>query len=106
MVTGYGPDGQGLIPGRERVHSIQISSGVHPDSWPMGTGDVSPGVKQLGHEADHSLPSNAEVKNIWILITTPPYIFMALCLIMKYRDNFYLLQLPVKCLCMHLRPKI
>jgi hypothetical protein len=27
---------------------------------------LSPGVKQLGHEADHSPPTNAEVKKIYI----------------------------------------
>jgi len=29
-------------------------------------------VKQSGHEADHSHPSNAEVKNAWIYISIPP----------------------------------
>jgi hypothetical protein len=29
----------------------------------MDTGGVSPGVKWQGHEADHSPPSSAEVKN-------------------------------------------
>jgi hypothetical protein len=32
---------------------------------------VSPGVKQLGHEAEHSLPSSAEVKNVWSCNSTP-----------------------------------
>jgi len=27
-------------------------------------GALSPGVKRSGHEADHSLPSSAEVKNL------------------------------------------
>jgi hypothetical protein len=31
-------------------------------SCPMGSRTLSPEVKQLGHEADHSPPSNAEVK--------------------------------------------
>jgi hypothetical protein len=34
-----------------------------PASSPMGTGAFFPGVKQPGHEADHSPPSSAEVKN-------------------------------------------
>jgi hypothetical protein len=29
-------------------------------------------VKWLGHEADHSLPSNAKVKNAWSFTSTPP----------------------------------
>jgi hypothetical protein len=37
----------------------------------MGTGALS-----LGHEADLSFPTSAEVKKTWIY-TTPPYFFMA-----------------------------
>jgi hypothetical protein len=42
---------------------MQRDSGAHPASYPMGTGGFSPGVKRPGREADHSLPSIAEVKN-------------------------------------------
>jgi len=42
-------------------------------------GALSLGIKQPRHEADHSHPSSAEVKNKWN--STPPYIFMAWCLI-------------------------
>jgi hypothetical protein len=45
------------------LHSIQTNSGAHPASCSIGTGGISPGVKQLGHEADYSPPSSAEVKN-------------------------------------------
>jgi len=38
------------------------TSGVHPASYPVGTRGSFPGVKQLGHEADHSHASNAKVK--------------------------------------------
>jgi hypothetical protein len=44
-------------------------------------GCLSPGIKQLEHEADHLLPSNFEVKNAWIYASPPPYIFMAWCFI-------------------------
>jgi hypothetical protein len=37
----------------------------------------SPGVKRLGHEADHSPPTSAKVKKRWIYIFTHTYIFMA-----------------------------
>jgi hypothetical protein len=37
---------------------------------------ISPGVKQLGHEADHSPPTSAEVNNMWIYTSTPPYVFI------------------------------
>jgi hypothetical protein len=30
-----------------------------------------------GREADHSLPTSAEVKHTWIYTSTPPYAFMA-----------------------------
>jgi hypothetical protein len=35
-----------------------------------------PGVKRPRREADHSPPTSAEVKKIWIYISTPPYAFM------------------------------
>jgi hypothetical protein len=43
----------------ELNHSVSVS-------YPMGTGGFSPGVKQLGREADHSPPTSAEVKKMWI----------------------------------------
>jgi hypothetical protein len=43
---------------------VQTGSGAHPASCPMGTGVPSPGVKvRPGRDADHSLPSSAEVEN-------------------------------------------
>jgi hypothetical protein len=33
---------------------------------------LSLGVKQSGHEADHSPPYSAEVKNAWNYTSTPP----------------------------------
>jgi hypothetical protein len=47
----------------------------------MIMGDISLEVKLLGLEADHSPPSSAEVKNVWSYTSTPPYVFMARCLI-------------------------
>jgi hypothetical protein len=43
-------------------HRVQNGSGAHSASYPMGTRGFFPGVKRLGHEADHSPPSSAEVK--------------------------------------------
>jgi hypothetical protein len=37
----------------------------------------SPGVKRQGREADHSPPTSAEVKEMLISTSTPPYVFMA-----------------------------
>jgi hypothetical protein len=56
---------------------VQTTSGVHPASYPVGTGDSSQGVKRPWSEADHSPPTSAEVKKIWIYTSTPPYTFMA-----------------------------
>jgi hypothetical protein len=39
---------------------------------PTGIGGFYPGVKRAGLEADHSLPSNAEVKNVLSYTSTPP----------------------------------
>jgi hypothetical protein len=36
---------------------------VHPVSYPMDTGALSPGVKRPGREANHSPLSNVELKN-------------------------------------------
>jgi hypothetical protein len=38
---------------------------------------LSRGVKQPGREADHSPPTSAEVKKMWIYTSTPLYVFMA-----------------------------
>jgi hypothetical protein len=36
-----------------------------------------PGEKRQGREADHSSPSIAKVKKMWIYTSTSPYAFMA-----------------------------
>jgi hypothetical protein len=46
-----------------------------------------PGVKRQGREADNSPPFSAEVKNTWSYTSSPPYAFMAWCLV-KQRENF------------------
>jgi hypothetical protein len=56
-----------------------------PIQWVPGA--LSPRVKQVGREGDHSLPSSVEVKNAWSYTSTPPYVFMALYLAKK-RGNF------------------
>jgi hypothetical protein len=52
-------------------HRVQNGSGTHPGSYPVGTRGSFPGVKLPGREADHSPPSNAEVKNAWSYTSTP-----------------------------------
>jgi hypothetical protein len=51
--------------------------GVHPTFYTMGTRSSFPGVKRPGGEADHSPPTSAEVKKMWVYTSTPPYAFMA-----------------------------
>jgi hypothetical protein len=41
----------------------RIWFGAHPAFHPMGTRGFFPGAKRQGREANHSPPSNAEVKN-------------------------------------------
>jgi hypothetical protein len=55
--TGYGLDGPGTIPGRAGF----FSSPQSPNR--LWSSPSHPGVKWPGHEADHSSPSSAEVKN-------------------------------------------
>jgi hypothetical protein len=79
---GYEMDDWGSIRGRgydefSLCHSVQTGYGAHPASYPVAKVDSSSGVKRLEHEADRSPPSSAEVKNAWIYISTPQYIFMA-----------------------------
>jgi hypothetical protein len=50
---GYGPDDWGSIPGRGNDgflsrHCVQAISGVHPPSYPIGTGGSYPMVKATG----------------------------------------------------------
>jgi hypothetical protein len=57
------------------LHSVQTGSGAHPASMAR---TLTPGLKLPGLEADNSPPSSAE---IWSYTSTPPYVFMAYCLI-------------------------
>jgi hypothetical protein len=41
-------------------------------------------------EADHSPPASAEIKKIWIYTSTPPYAFMASCLISYAQGELYI----------------
>jgi hypothetical protein len=64
---GYELDSRGSIPDRGNI--ILFFKESRPAREPMKSstqwvsGAVSPGVKCQGHEADHSSPHSAEVKN-------------------------------------------
>jgi hypothetical protein len=48
-----------------------------PIQWVPGGGLFPRGVKRPEHEADHSPPTSAEGKKMWVYTSTPPYGFMA-----------------------------
>jgi hypothetical protein len=64
---------------RQELSLLHIQTGcrIHPVSYPMSTEALSPGVKRPGRAADHSPPTSAEVKKMWINTSTPTYTFMA-----------------------------
>jgi hypothetical protein len=53
------------------LHSVQTGSGANPDSYPMGAGALSPGVKWPRREADHSPPTSAAVNNDGAMLPLP-----------------------------------
>jgi hypothetical protein len=57
----------GLIAGKGKRFSLgldlETGSGSLPSSCKMGTGAISPGIKRLVLEADHSPPFSTKVKN-------------------------------------------
>jgi hypothetical protein len=66
MVTGYEEFGfRVTVASRSQelslLHVVQTGYEAHPASYPLGSRDLS-----LGHEADHTPPSIAEVKKTWI----------------------------------------
>jgi hypothetical protein len=68
ITAGYELDDRGSIAGRDKrfflfnTASRPALGPTHPPvQWISGA--LSPGVKGLGREADHSAPSNVEVKN-------------------------------------------
>jgi hypothetical protein len=70
-VSDYGLDDQAIgvrspAGGKDfsSILCVQTGSGAHPASCTVGTGGPFPGIKaRLGHDADHSPPSSAEVEN-------------------------------------------
>ena len=54
---------------------IQTGSGAHPASLFNRYQGLFPGVRRPERDADHSPPSNAEVKNEWGYSSTPPICF-------------------------------
>jgi hypothetical protein len=81
IATGYRLDSRKVgvwRGGKIFLHSMSSRLALGPTQppieWVLRT--LSPGVKRLGREADHSPPTSAEVKNMWICTSTPPWAFM------------------------------
>jgi hypothetical protein len=79
IVVGYGLDGRGV--GRVKNFFFFTSSRpalglTQPPTQGMPRAPFL-GVKRPGREADHSPPTSADVKNMWIYTTAAPYAFMA-----------------------------
>jgi hypothetical protein len=79
------PSGWSSSPGGGKIFHFSMSSrlALDPTQPPIQRvpGTLSPGVKRLRREVDHSPPTSAEVKKKWIYTSTPPYAFMVWCLI-------------------------
>jgi hypothetical protein len=82
IATGYGPEDR-EIGVRVTVGSTIFSTSCRPalghTQGPTRRvpGTLYPGIKWQGREADHSPPTNVEVKKMWIYTSTSPHVFMA-----------------------------
>jgi hypothetical protein len=74
-----------LFPKAHRLTLGQTQPPVH--HYTSGISFIT--VKKPGGEADHLLPSAAEVMNVRSYVSTPPYTFTVVCLIQQ--DNLTLL---------------
>jgi hypothetical protein len=90
----------GLISGKARnfsvIESVCYGSGVYPANYSVSAWRSYSGDKQEGYKADHSLPSNEEIKNEWRYISTPECEFLAcivfpFMLICKYSINIFVI---------------
>jgi hypothetical protein len=75
---GYELDGPDSIPGRGKtfLFSTASRSALGPTQPPIQwvPGALSLGVKQLGHDADHTPPSSAKVKNGEAILHSPTHL--------------------------------
>jgi hypothetical protein len=87
------PSGLTSSPGR--IKNLFFSTPSRPPLGPTQPpikwvpGDLSPGVKQPGREADHSSPTSTKVKKTWVYTSTPTYVFIAQCLISHAQGQLY-----------------
>jgi hypothetical protein len=84
IATAYKLDDRGVgVPSPGKVKKFLFSTSSRPALGPTQPpiqwvpGDLSPGVKREGREADHSPPTSADFNKMWIYTSTPPYAFKA-----------------------------
>jgi hypothetical protein len=67
------------VPVGSRIFSTSSRPAVGPTQPPIKwvPGALSSGIKWQGREADHSPPTSAQVKKMWIHPPTPQYAFIA-----------------------------
>jgi hypothetical protein len=72
-----------------KAKQIKFCMALRPTQPPIQwvPGAPFPRVKQPEREADHSTPTSAKVKKIWVYTSTPPYVFMAHCLISQAQEQ-------------------
>jgi hypothetical protein len=85
-----GLDGRVSIPSRGKVflHCVHTGSGTHTDSYPMGTGGSSLGVKRSAREVEQSPPSSGEFKKGGAISALPHMSSWYSAHLIKHRDNF------------------
>jgi hypothetical protein len=82
IAVSYGLDDRGVgvqVPVKNFLFSKSsrpaLRSTQPPIQWVPGA--LSPGIMRPEREVDHSPPTSAEVKKMWIYTSTPPYAFIA-----------------------------
>jgi hypothetical protein len=63
------------------LHVIQTCFGTRPTPYPLDIVGSFSLVKEAKREAVQPAPTRAEVMNAWIYTDTPPYVFIAYCLL-------------------------
>jgi hypothetical protein len=79
--TGYVLDDRMIgvrVPIVSRIFSTSSRPAQGPTQPPIQwvPGALSPEVNWSGREANHSPPATADVKQMWLYTSTPPYAFM------------------------------
>jgi hypothetical protein len=87
IATGYALDGRGkwFLTYWRPLDRFWGPLSLHPSGVPWA---VSPGVKQPGHETDHSPPARAEVNSGEVITSLPHTPSWRIALLIKHKDTF------------------